>query len=367
MRTLPLLSTAVLLLASAPLAAAHGAPAEAEPAKRLLADWTDDCGGDGGTATGSCRGSDDLIALDIKEMYDGTQNVLVFRFTMDKGKSYPITDALTLTTPGGPKTLAIRTTDDAGFTATGGFDSVGPAKPLNDGTRFTVDATVSFASLGVAPGDKITGFSVSSNGAAGAGDFMPGGCHNTLGDCVDTGQSSGQYVAGNNPGSFTLRDPAATYATLDGPSGTQTAVAGKDLPSPIQIDLKNLLHRTPQAITIKAEGADGVTAGFHVGGSGMDMMAYKPSVDVTLPGDGTTILHLNLHGDRAGASGTLTITATTDQGGRTQLAIPYMVSDAALPPQTTTDSGGGGKHSPAPAMALTGLLLLGLALRRRRD
>jgi hypothetical protein len=133
------------------------------------------------------------------------------------------------------------------------------------------------------------------------------------------------------------------------------------------LTLKNSLHRTAQAITVTATGADGVTAGFHAGGDGMHV-EYKQQLDLALEGDASTVLHLNLHGDRAGASGTLTITATTDLGGRTQVQVPYTVADAGASPTGGSTDGASStpsKGSPAPGALLVGLLLLGLALRRR--
>ncbi|MCA1810670.1 MAG: hypothetical protein LC623_01500, partial [Halobacteriales archaeon] len=163
---------------------------------------------------------------------------------------------------------------------------------------------------------------------------------------------------------YTLRGPSY-YAALSGPSGTQAATVGQDLPRPLMLTLKNSLHRTAQTITVTATGADGVTARFHAGGDGMDV-EYRPQVDIALEGDAATVLHLNLHGDRAGASGTLTITATTDLGGRTQLQVPYTVQEAGAGTTSgTATSQETSKGSPAPAALLLAVALLGAALRRR--
>lgn len=54
---------------AAPLASAHGAPSPDPRHTRLLADWADDCGGDGGARTGSGKGSHDLLALDLRESF----------------------------------------------------------------------------------------------------------------------------------------------------------------------------------------------------------------------------------------------------------------------------------------------------------
>jgi hypothetical protein len=306
----------------------------------------------------------------VQEAHRDAGDVLVFRFWMDKGKTYPITDTLVV----GGKTLAIKTSDDATFSVASGFDSTLNAHGIGDGSRFTVDATVSYASLGVSPGGKLTGFTVTSKSSSGDGDFMPGGCHNTLGDCVDTGGQSGtQYIAGGGSGSYTLRG-TGYYLDLTGPSGTQAAQLGQDLSSPIMLNLANKFHRLDQTVTLTVSGADGVTAGFHSGDpSGA---SYKAPLTVKVNGDSGTILHLNLHGDRAGATGTLTITATSDLGGVNTVQVPYEVKQSsgatdatsgtgATDGQSTTDAGNSSKGSPAPAAPLAGLLLLALALRRR--
>src|SRR5688572_16584336 len=90
----------------------HSAPNPAEDATRLLADWQDDCGGDGGAATGGCRGSHDLLALDVLEARDPQLgDVVVFRLFADAGRGYPITDTLLLDAGGTAKTMAVTTQD----------------------------------------------------------------------------------------------------------------------------------------------------------------------------------------------------------------------------------------------------------------
>jgi hypothetical protein len=372
---LPILLAAACLLATlAPVATAHGiTPTPPESFQVLLQDRTDDCGPETVSGTGvaspqDCHGADALVGLALQEKWDGTQDQLVFRFYLDVGKAGPFTDTLTLGTPAGAKTLSIKSSDDKSFTNGGGFDSVGAVQAVaGEKSRFTVDATVSRATLGVSVGDALTGYHVESKSGSAAGDEMPGGCHNTVGDC--TAGATDEYVYGGGAGKYTVRGPSY-YADLSGPTGPQAATAGKDLDTPIMLNLKNDFHRLAQTFTLSVEGADGVTAGFHAGGNGMGA-EYKAPLDVALDGGAATVLHLNLHGDRAGASGTLTITATSDAGGRTQIQVPYTVQDAGTPAPTGDDTGATSgpastsKGSPAPAAPLAGLLMLGLALRRR--
>ncbi|HUR60803.1 MAG TPA: hypothetical protein VM286_00360 [Candidatus Thermoplasmatota archaeon] len=370
MRILPLLALLVLAAAIAPLAEAHGfSPPPTEQDQILIQDRVDDCGPEavvpGTPNANDCHGADALVGLVLQERWDGAEDQLVFRFYLDVGTKGPYTDTLTLTTPGGTKTLSVKSSDDKTFTAAG-FDSVGAKQAVpGEGTRFLLDATISRAHLGVNVGDALTNFRVVSYSGSAKGDEMPGQCTNTLGPC--NAPDTDEYVAGGGTGKYTVRGPSY-YVTLGGPSGTQVATAGQDLGTPIMLDLGNRFHRLAQTVTLSVDGADGVTAGFHVGeASGA---TYKQPLQVSLDGDAGTILHLNLHGDRAGAAGTLTITATTSLGGRAQVQVPYEVHEASPvggEPTATHGHDTTSKGSPAPSAALAALLLLllGLALRRR--
>lgn len=345
------------LLAALPAASAHAAPAPPEPFTRLLADYSDDCGPT--QSLNDCRNGDDLVALDVQEV----QDFLVFRFILDEGNpsaGSPVTNVLTLNGPDGAKSLSIRTTDDRAFSNAGGFDSVEGAKAIGDGTRFAVLAKVRLSSLGASVGDKISGFALRSEVGGKAGDTMPGLCSNTVTPCAAASADASTVYTKPD---YTLRGPGY-YAELTGPRTAQVATAGQDLATPIMLNLRNSFRNTAQTITITATGADGVTAGFHAGGDGMHV-EYKPQVDLALEGGTGTVLHLNLRGERAGASGTLTITAATDLGGRTVLQLPYTVQDAGSATAAPTTEPPTSKGSPAPAAALAALALLGAALRRR--
>lgn len=357
-------ATVALLVALAlvPAAAAHGV-SKPDADVRLLQDWNDDCGGDGGAISGSCKGSNDLIALDLIEKADPSGDLGVFRLFMDKGQSGSHDVVISMGTPGGAKAYTVHSTDDSHFSGSG-FVSVGNAVPLNDGTRFTVDAAVRLSDLG-GPGAKLSGFKVDAKQNGAVGDFMTGGCHNAVGDCVHNSASDsdgGNFVKPD----YTLRGPTY-YVSVDSPGPQQVNLDDESL---VQLDLKNELRATPQGVTLSVAGADGVEARFHdpaaAQGSG-----YTETYRIDLKGGQSTFAHLALKGTTAGASGTLTLTATTDQGGRTQVTVPYTVgSDGA-----GGETGSGGepssepakdKGSPLPAGALVALALLGSALVARR-
>src|SRR5688572_31439732 len=82
-----LAAVAIALLLPPPPAAAHGPPVVRDQDTRLLADHNDDCGGDDAGALENCRGSHDLVSLDLREAYDEELgNVVVFRLLMNLGE-----------------------------------------------------------------------------------------------------------------------------------------------------------------------------------------------------------------------------------------------------------------------------------------
>ncbi len=344
----------------APAASAHGAPVPADYQARTLADDNDDCAGDGAvTPTGNCRGSHDLIALDLQEKDDGGGIVLVFRLSLNKAATYPVTDTITFQAGSG-KTLAIRTTDDKSFSVASGFDSVGAPQSLNDGTRFTVDAFVMASSLGLNPGDQLTSFHVESKAGNNLGDYMPGGCKTNLGtECSGTDTSTRRDVP------YTMRG-TGYYAKVEAPSDTIQVPAGGDS-AITQLTLTNSLSHSAQTLSLSLDGLNGVSGGFHAG-EAVEGAEYTPTKEIALQGKQETVLHLRLHGNQEGASGTVTITMTTNLGGRVQAQIPYQVvpsGSVSSTPDGATPSTSASKGSPLPAAPLVGALLLGLALRRR--
>ena len=333
---------AVLALTLLPAASAHEAPSPRDYETRLLHDWNDDCGGDGGAATGACRGSLDLIALDVQERHDPVLgHAVAFRFLMDKGAGG--SQRVTLTMDGG-RSFELATSDGAAFTGTG-FDRVGAAASLGDGTRFAVEAVARASSLG-GSGATLSGLKVEAAGGSGVGDFMPGGCNSAIGACIDAGQSASQYIRPAYP----LRG-AGYYVTLTGPAAAEAGGI-------TELGIRNDLRRSAQSVTLTA--TDG--AMFH-DAAGQEKAAIK----VELAGAQSATAHLLAKG----GSGTVTVTAVTDLGGRSTLTLPVTAtatssstsssgssSSAPSPPATET------KESPLPLLALV-VALLASALARR--
>jgi hypothetical protein len=347
-----LLALAAAFLVVLPVVAAHPAPNPRDQDTRLLADWIDDCGPT--QAVDDCRGSDDLIALDLIERHDSTLgDVAVFRLFLDHGKAGSHDDRLTFDSPSGTKTFDYLTSDDQAFTGKG-FDAVTDAVPINDGSRFYVEGTVRLSSLGNV-GDPLAKFHVDALIDGKVGDYMPGGCNNTIGTCTHQDCSQGGCY---ERATYALRGPSYYAAlTLNSP-GTQSVGAGAE--SIVQLTLQNLLRNTHQTFQLQAAGAQGVQARFHDPATG----AYTDSPSQPLDGSasasgGTTAVHLALTGQTAGAQGTLTITAVSDLGGVTTLQVPYTVT-AQAPSGSSTS-----KHSPASATPALTLLAVALLVRRR--
>jgi hypothetical protein len=373
---IPALLAFLVLLA--PLAAAHGPGPAMDQDARLLADHNDDCGGDDVGALSSCRGTHDLVSLDVRELHEGGSDLVVFRFLLNGGNAADgLRDVLSLKADGAAKTFEIRTTNNQDFQGTG-FTSVSKALPTGDGTRFIVEATVRRDSLGPV-GAKLTEFKVEAFRGSTSGDYMPGGYHGPVGQVSDPDQSPPtNRVAGClRPGTqqieqahcYRLRGPGY-YVALDDPGSQQVPADGEVL---VVLQLRNQLPNTAQALTVTATAADGVRARFHDPASGGGE-GYAAELRIDLPKGGSTSSHLALDQATAGASGAVTVTVTTDLGGRLQLAVPFEVVTGAAPNPTPTagdgdaDNGGGGRFGapgPGPALALLALATAAWAARRR--
>ncbi|HEX2066871.1 MAG TPA: hypothetical protein VHI93_08675 [Candidatus Thermoplasmatota archaeon] len=349
---------------AAPPAAGHGAP-DADlfpngPFHRVLADHADDCGGHG--LASRCQDTNDLVALDVQERHDASRgDLVIFRFTLGDGQAgATLRTTTTFQVGGNARSFSIETTDNVHFVGTG-TEAVLDARPLGEG-RFQVDALLRRDSLGPA-GQRLADFQATATRGSAVGDLMPGTYRTPLG--TDGPAPPGDPACGcPRKVDYPLRGPTYYFA-LSAPAGTQVATAGRSLPIPVQLGLENKLLRG-QAVTAAASGADGVTVGFHSGGDGHGA-TYTPQVVVPLAAQGGTTLHLDLRGERAGASGTLTVTVASDLGGRVQVQVPYVVQEAGAPSPSPSGDGhnhGTSKPAPLPA-ALAGLALLGAALRRR--
>lgn len=347
-KTLVALCTALALL---PLASGHGAPDPAETATRLLHDLNDDCGHEDALGN-DCRGGHDLIALDLQERWDGSRDVVILRLFMDKATDYPVQDVIKV----GGATVTLSTSNDQTFSVTGA-QSVSSPKSLNDGTRFSLDVTLTAQSLG-GRGATLSGFSVESRVGGQGGDVMPGACSNSVGPC--TTQPSQSSTAYERSSGYTLRGPTY-YVQATGPSKVSVNEGREQLAN---LQIKNLLRTTSQNVIIQSAAANGVDVAFHVGGNPSGA-SYKSSVSMALSGSSTSTLHMRVQGLDAGATGSITVTYTTDQGGRGSVEVPYEVlaSDAPVPPPASPS--GGNQSSPGPGIAvLVALAVAVLAFRR---
>ncbi|MEA3191560.1 MAG: hypothetical protein QOD77_2142 [Thermoplasmata archaeon] len=348
-----LLLSALLVVALLPGATAHGPPQRRDPDTRVLVDWNDDCGGDGGAslATGACRGSHDLIGLDLVERHDaGLGDVVVFRFFLDKGTSGARRDTLSVGTPSGTQSFSLTSSDAATFTATG-FDRSTNAQSLNDGTRFVVEGTVQLSKLG-SPGQTIGPFKVEAFNGNQVGDYMPGGCNNTVGTCppqdpdADIAYELRQYKLAGPTHYLAVTAPSAT---LDVPAGGEAGVT---------FDIHNQLARTAQTVTVAAIPGAGVTAGFHASGASHDAPTQPTAtLDLAAKGDGN--VHLMVKGSQEGAKGVVKVWFDTDQGGHQSVDVPYRV---VAPGAASSSPGTTAKPAPVP---LAPLALLAAALLRR--
>ncbi|MCA1818719.1 MAG: hypothetical protein LC620_01480 [Halobacteriales archaeon] len=290
----------------------------------------------------------------------------------DKGQAGAHKEVVTLSTPSGAKSFTFTTSDGSHFTSGGGFERVSDAVSVHDGTRFYVDGWAKLSALGKV-GDRVSGFKVEAYTGSSVGDFMPGGCNNTIGTCQDpTGSMAADSYAKPD---YALRGPTY-YASLDVPA--QTVQVGSGAESMEELTIVNSLADESQKITVTVEGADGVTARFHnpndVSGGG-----YSDVASVELAARQQTIVHLALTGTTAGKHGTLTLTLTTSLGGRLVKQVQYQVVSGggcmdgsmsgmtsmegmATCPSTTTTKG---KPSPPPGLAAIALALALVIVARR--
>ena len=327
---------AVLLLA--PLVQAHGAAAPRAQETRLLHDHNDDCGGDG--VTSNCRGTIDLIALDIQESYDGGDQVN-FRFTLDKGQAGSHKLTLAYDAPGGRKSFETTTTDQSKFT--GGFDRL-VVSSAGDGTRYWLDATLSADKAGVT--GKISNFRVEARRDNTLGDYMPGGYQGPLGPVDNPNQGDGptNYVKPDYQARGASYYVFITAPNAQGSNGQATA----------SFAVQNLLD-TPQTIrlTVSAEGAQASFNG-----------ATEKVID--LPRKGSQGVELDIEGE---GDGRFTLTATTNLGGRTVRDGTYSITAGTQPDptnsQTTPPPDDDSQDAPGIPLVLTALALL-IALARRR-
>lgn len=349
------LTAALSLLVLAGGAAAHGPPAQRDQDVRLLADHSDDCGSDDAGALTECGNTHDLVGLDLREAHDATLGDMVyFRFILNGG-SGTLKDVLTMKVGGASKTFELRTSDNQAFQGTG-FETFAKAPALNadgsqDGSRFVVEAGVKLSALGGA-GAVLDDYVLQAYRGTTRGDVMPGCYYNALGSKVaecSPGDDQPQFERTNG---YVLRGPTY-YTTVTVPAIDVPAGGSVD----VDVKLANPLRATAQTVTLLIGAPDGagVTATWK------DSQTATTTVDLGKAGSGTAKLHVQA--DAAASAGKLTLTVTTNLGGRSIHEVPFGVGAAATSHPTTRDAA---QDSPAPVAALTALGLLACAAARRR-
>lgn len=334
-----------LTLLVAPFVQAHGAAAPRPQDTRLLHDHNDDCGGDG--ITSNCRGTLDLIALDVQEFWDGTEKVR-FRLTMDQGQSgsHKLTFSYD-SSAAGKKSFDITSSDQVTFS--GGFDQLSVSS-ANDGSRFILDAVTTSEKAGLPTNAKLSNFRVEARRDNTLGDFMPGGYQGPLGAVQDPAQGDGptNYVKPD----YLWRGPGY-YTIISGPNAEGVGEKATTV-----LKIINALDAA-QTVTLRLTSTAG-TATFTNGATEKVIdVARKGSVDVEIQAKGAS-------------EGQIVVTATTNLGGwmqrdRAFTIEPGMTSTptTAEPVDSTTDA-----TSSEGAPALTGTLvavgMLALVAARRR-
>lgn len=354
-----LLALAFLASLAAPPALAHGAPAARELDARVLLD------DDGGLAYGGCievcnpvappEGLD-VLALDVREAWLGDAPALVFRIVFQfeavhDGRGF----VLELTAQGTTQELVIDSPDGSLYTSTAFDRLVGPVD-VGDGHPKALDAWISTARLGLAPGDAVTNLALRSTHHEEPDDVMPG-----------TWFSQGLEVPHlpHDPADpmEVLAQPAAGTYTLKGPAPILTLT-----PATALVDLAtdgNLTFTVTNPLTTLAQ---------------FTRVALQPpaGVRVTLQGGDTEgQLELNLDPgasrtftvtvDGDSASGAVQVVTQSDLGGRAQAAFDVLAAPTPVDPLTPepTPSHDDAEEAPAPGAVPAGLALLALAFGRR--
>jgi hypothetical protein len=344
----------LLLLTFVPLAAGHGAPSPREIDDRLLLDK------DGMLAYSMCIGTQcpragqglDVLALDVREAYLAGAPALVFRLmTQTDASTAGRGLELRLTTP------AKEWTFQASATASGAYSSesfdllTGPFN-VGDGHPKALDGWIWYSTLGVEPGQQLTGISLRSTINGSADDIMPG-----------TWMLQGTpvpYIP--EPADASSPQPATTPATytLHGPTELLTARSDQDqvhfqgIPVEVKVRLTSNVSTIAQFVALSLEASQGVTAALDADTLNLDGGGARDVV--------VTIRSATLNA-------TLNLTVQSDLGGFQQVPIQIHAATPSEPhgedgPQ---DSSGNDDRLLPPAPLPTLLLLLAtLAILVRR-
>lgn len=336
------------LVALAP-ASAHTAAPPPDHMVRLLHDCNDDqFGGDGG-GTGY-----DLHALDLYEAWrDGLGDAVVFKLILNGQGAATI--RLDLTADGTARSYSWTT---SGSAWSGSFDRVHHQSDIGDGDRFALEGTLALSTLGVAVGAVLDDYTLTAVVGGDEGDHVPGYDGGPLGSCTDNFQRP----------DYTTKGPVQ-YASVNIRETEVSVDVGEE--RFLNVEAENKLKDSVQTVTLTQSGGDGVLVRFHIpsGGSDYSRSHEKELAKRGKPGD-STLIHLAVQGEEAGASGVITVTLTTELGGRVQDQVAYGVGAAAPPTDGadgTDDGDGDGNDIPAVGpVAAAAAVVSAIAWARRR-
>lgn len=344
-RPLSVLSLVLLLLALAPLAAAHAAPPARAFETRILHDHNDDS-----AIVLAGKHGFDAIALDVREAWlPGQGNALVLRLLLNGGCNADLPTAcpalrevVSFEAPGGAAEVTFETSDGGATWSGSAATYVGP-ESLNDGTRFAIEGWVPFASFGGSPGATLESWFVHGYAGEEPADDMPAGAVPGLPDPLGAAFDAGSYVLGAPDGYMRAEPPTAPA------NGTPGATV--DLP----FRLANLVA-LPQDATFAVNG----TAVVLSGGTSVDALALAPNFTADL------VLRVTLPNGTAPVN----VTVTSTLGGVATFVVP--ATGQAAVSNTTTDHDhdhtetGDGKDAPFVGLQAVLAALCAVALARRR-
>jgi opacity protein-like surface antigen len=335
---------ALAVLCALPAAAAHGAPPVRGIDVRVLLDQDGTLGYGGGGL--------DVLALDVREASfpDGAPAV-VFRLVM-QSEAPPAGQSLALTfTAGGKSHTLTAGTDDGAVFASPDFDRVDGPFDVGDGHPKAIDGWMRAATLGVKPGDKLTGFSVGSLDGDGAmDDVMPGGWFMQGQEIPPVEVPGVEEEAEGAAGDYMLHGPAELLKL-------EATPAQADAPANVTLRLTDQ-SSLPQFVGLTLVAPAGIKA------------RLEQSA-VSLDGNGARVVDVVV--SSATSDGVVQVIATSDLGAYSVLQLVVGASSAPTTNVTAdadaadpADHDGASKDSPTPILALPALALALLVLRRLR-
>lgn len=353
---------ALAVLLAIPAVQAHGAPPVREVDARVLLD-DDGLVAYGGCVEGQCQPAApaeglDLLALDAREasLPDGSPAIVLRVLVQSEAPAAGAGVTVSFLAGGSEWSLQAESADGLAYTSST-FDRVDGPFDVGDGHPKAIDGWIRHATLGVAPGDALTGIRVVSQRRDTLDDAMPGGWYADGAQVPHLPHDAdpGEATAETAPGEYRLKGPAPLVGLLAEPAAPDLSRG----PASVKLRLTNPVG-LPQFCDLALLVPSGVTA--RLGQSG-----------VSLDANGQREVELVV--SNATANGVVQVTLVSDLGAYETLDIPVQ----APPPSAATSTSGpagahaagdaadGSKDSPGPPPLLPPLALLALvALLRSR-